>query len=96
MEKKYFIGRLEVNEETYQAYKKDKLTWQIFHFGIFWFGCFICTLLAMIFWVKVAGGEETIYRNAYIEACKDFYSGKTKADLVENADGTREWKWREK
>lgn len=32
------------------------------------------------------------YEKGYIDACKDFYKGKLKYDLVENGDGTREWK----
>ncbi len=33
-----------------------------------------------------------IFERGYIQACKDFYKGKLKYDLVENGDGTREWK----
>lgn len=32
------------------------------------------------------------FEQGYIEACKDFYKGKLKYDLVDNPDGTREWK----
>ena len=32
------------------------------------------------------------YEKGYLEACKDFYKGKTKYDLVKNDDGTVEWK----
>ena len=32
------------------------------------------------------------YEQGYIDACKDFYQGKLKYELVENPDGTREWK----
>lgn len=32
------------------------------------------------------------YQQGYVDACKDFYKGKLKYDLVENEDGTREWK----
>lgn len=32
------------------------------------------------------------YEQGYLEACKDFYKGKLKYDLIQNPDGTREWK----
>lgn len=32
------------------------------------------------------------FDDGYIQACKDFHSGKLKADLIENEDGTKEWK----
>jgi hypothetical protein len=32
------------------------------------------------------------YERGYVSACKDFYKGKLKYDLVTNPDGTREWK----
>ena len=33
------------------------------------------------------------YCEGYEDCAKDFYKGKVKVDLVENADGTKEWKW---
>lgn len=33
------------------------------------------------------------YRAGYEDCAKDFYKGKVKVDLIENADGTKEWKW---
>jgi uncharacterized protein YpmB len=32
------------------------------------------------------------YEEGYLDACKDFYKGKLKYDLIENDDGTKEWK----
>jgi uncharacterized protein YpmB len=32
------------------------------------------------------------YEEGYLDACKDFYKGKTKYDLVKNDDGTVIWK----
>lgn len=32
------------------------------------------------------------YEHGYLDACKDFYKGKTKYDLVRNDDGTVVWK----
>ena len=36
------------------------------------------------------------YEEGYLDACEDFYQGKLKYDLVENPDGTKEWKKIEK
>ena len=36
--------------------------------------------------------ENKHYERGYLDACKDFYKGKTKYDLVKNDDGTVEWK----
>lgn len=36
------------------------------------------------------------YEEGYLDACKDFYKGKLKYDLIENPDGTKEWKKVEK
>jgi hypothetical protein len=36
---------------------------------------------------------EQARKDGYIECAKDFYAGKMKVDLIENTDGTREWKW---
>ena len=33
------------------------------------------------------------YRAGYEDCAKDFYKGKAKVDLIENVDGTKEWKW---
>lgn len=40
--------------------------------------------------------EKAIYEKGYIDACKDFYKGKLKYELVENEDGTKIWKKIEK
>ena len=32
------------------------------------------------------------YEQGYLDACKDFYKGKLKYELVKNDDGTVEWK----
>ena len=33
-----------------------------------------------------------IFEKGYVQACKDNYQGKLKYQLVENSDGTKEWK----
>ena len=35
--------------------------------------------------------KNKIYEQGYLDACKDFYKGKLKYDLVEHNDGTRTW-----
>lgn len=35
---------------------------------------------------------QTIYEAGYLDACKDFYNGKLKYNLITNPDGTHEWK----
>lgn len=32
------------------------------------------------------------YEEGYLDACKDFYKGKLKYNLIENQDGTKEWR----
>lgn len=52
---------------------------------------FLILILLIIGWC--AGNEaKEQYENGYIDACKDFYQGKLKYDLITNPDGTREWK----
>ena len=89
----YKIGKVIVSEEIYKSYQKEKLTWQIYHLGIFWIGVFLFSFLGMLFWVKYLDGENGVRKQGYIEACKDFYKGKLKADLIKNEDGTTDWKW---
>lgn len=36
--------------------------------------------------------ENKHYERGYLDACKDFYKGKAKYDLVKNDDGTVIWK----
>lgn len=36
--------------------------------------------------------KQETYEQGYVDACKDFYQGKLKYDLISNPDGTREWK----
>jgi uncharacterized protein YpmB len=31
------------------------------------------------------------YEEGYLDACKDFYKGKLKYDLIENNDGSKTW-----
>ena len=34
---------------------------------------------------------EVSYEQGYVAACKDFYKGKLKYDLIEHEDGTKTW-----
>ena len=91
--KEFKIGKIVVSEELYNEHKKEKLKSDIFSTGIFWFGTFIAMFLSLCFWFLVANPEEYFKKQGYLDACKDFYKGKLKADLVTNPDGSREWKW---
>ena len=62
---------------------KDK-TWMIFPIII------IC-LLVSLFVIETINAFKRQYECGYIDACKDFYQGKLKYDLVEHNDGTKTW-----
>lgn len=38
-----------------------------------------------------SGCLESSYERGYVQACKDFYQGKPKYDLVKHPDGTATW-----
>ena len=65
--------------------------------------CLVVLFASMIFFALIIVGAiahnenmekeyQEHYKKGYIDACKDFYKGKLKYDLIENEDGTREWK----
>ena len=62
---------------------KDKY-WMIFP-------CIIILLLISHFIIATFHVFEKQYEQGYIDACKDFYQGKLKYDLITNPDGTRSW-----
>lgn len=43
-------------------------------------------------YITVKETSNKAYEQGYLDACKDFYKGKIKYDLVENNDGTKMWK----
>ena len=47
----------------------------------------------LIIFICVTVVKSVSYRTGYEACAKDFYKGKMKVDLVEKADGTKEWKW---
>jgi len=53
----------------------------------------IIAIIAILatFVMTVKSANETGFKYGYIKACKDFYSGKLKADLIEYEDGTKQW-----
>lgn len=54
---------------------------------------FMGILLFVILIVGYASSKELSqkYEEGYVQACKDFYQGKLKYQLVESKDGTRNW-----
>lgn len=52
-----------------------------------------CVLLSFCFiaFNIIKKNNTKSYENGYIDACKDFYKGKLKYDLIENPDGTKTW-----
>ena len=54
-------------------------------------GFFIVLIVSIFGWYGDREEKEQ-YEKGYIDACKDFYKGKLKYDLVDNGDGTIEWK----
>lgn len=59
--------------------KRSKLIWFILD----------CLILAILMFLT----NRLSYKEGYEECAKDFYKGKMKINLIENADGTKEWKW---
>ena len=52
---------------------------------------FIILIVLIFGWYGAREAKEQ-YEKGYIDACKDNYQGKLKYQLVENSDGTKEWK----
>ena len=51
---------------------------------------FVLCFILVVYLLAISCHE--IYENGYRNACRDFYNGKLKYELVMNADGTMEWK----
>ena len=49
-------------------------------------------LITFIIDSQLKTAKNISYEQGYKDACKDFYQGHLKYDLVTNPDGTREWK----
>ena len=49
-------------------------------------------LFAIFIGVAILFSYHTVYEAGYKKACKDFYQGKLKYNLVTNSDGTISWK----
>ena len=63
----------------------DEMTWFLMAISVF------IVIVCIFGWREDREAKEE-YEKGYIDACKDFYKGKLKYDLVDNGDGTREWK----
>lgn len=53
----------------------------------------IAGLLILLYATAMEQKREVLksYEKGYIDACKDFYKGKLKYDLIEHEDGTKTW-----
>ena len=67
--------------------------------NILWIQPIIVTIVFTLFYFGICAfievhknSAKSNYEEGYLDACKDFYKGKLKYDLVENPDGTKEWK----
>lgn len=76
---------------------------QFFHFNALWINPIIAGIVFTLFYFGIYAlievhkdSAKSNYEKGYLDACKDFYKGKLKYDLVENSDGTKEWKKIEK
>lgn len=49
-------------------------------------------LFAIFIGIAIFFSFHTVYEAGYKKACKDFYQGKLKYNLVTNSDGTSNWK----
>ena len=67
---------------------EGKMTEKIVNLIIIVFCILIGLILASVTYKIIQDRE---YEKGYIEACKDFYNGKTKYTLVDKKDGTRMW-----
>ena len=64
-----------------------------------WINVIIVAIVLVLFYAGIYAfievhkdSAKSNYEEGYIDACKDFYKGKLKYDLVETPDGTKEWK----
>ena len=68
-------------------------------FGICVFAVFVVLFCCLICYYgglirnNIEESKKEVYKQGYIDCAKDFYKGKMKVDLIENPDGTKEWKW---
>jgi uncharacterized protein YpmB len=70
---------------------KDRWTWISVGFLIIALISFLCSLYFSFCENKQKAIEES-FEKGYIAACNDFYNGKIKYDVIENTDGTIEWR----
>ena len=64
-----------------------------------WFHPIIAAIVFTLFYFGIYAfievhkdSAKSNYEEGYLDACKDLHQGKLKYDLVENHDGTKEWK----
>lgn len=71
--------------------------------NVLWIHSIIMVIVLVLFYAGIyafieahKNSAKSNYEEGYLDACKDFYQGKLKYDLVENPDGTKELKRVEK
>lgn len=71
--------------------------------NVLWIHSIIMVIVLVLFYAGIyafieahKNSAKSNYEEGYLDACKDFYKGKLKYDLIENPDGTKEWKKVEK
>ena len=72
---------------------------EFFHYHGLWIKPIIAAIVFTLFYFGIyafievhKNSAKSNYEEGYLDACKDSYKGKLKYDLVENPDGTKEWK----
>ena len=76
----------------------EDFMWEVWKFLMVILGIIIATTCVIILMETFKEKDKLIsdnYEKGYVDACKDSYRGKLKYVLVENTDGTKEWKKQE-
>lgn len=75
---------------------RNDFIWEVGKFLMAILGIFCIGLTVWLFYENDIKTQSKLisasYEQGYLDACKDFYKGKLKYDLVKNDDGTVEWK----
>lgn len=73
----------------------EDFLWKVWQFLMVIFGIIITATCVIILMETYKEKDKLIsdnYEKGYVDACKDFYRGKLKYELIKNDDGTVVWK----